>query len=81
MSYVLSEYEAESNQCDSEPNWLMRQWLGFWAWFTEPMPFPRDHWYRQGVVILWDEFDGAGDPALLEGRAGEPVGSRSLPLS
>ena len=54
MSYELSEYEAQSDQYASEPNWLMRLWLSFWAWFTEPMPFPRDHWYRRGFARMVD---------------------------
>jgi len=79
MNYELSEAEARSDECDSEPNWLMRLCLSFWAWFTEPMPFPRDHWYRRRVVIIWDEFECDGDPALPESRAGELVDSQSPP--
>jgi hypothetical protein len=79
MNDELSEYEAQSDSCASEPNWLMRLWLSFWAWLTEPMPFPRDHWDRREVMIIWDEFDCDGDPALPESRAGEPVDSRSPP--
>jgi hypothetical protein len=79
MSDALPETDDDS---DRESNWLMRLWLTFWAWFTEPMPFPRDHWYRRKVVILWalwDEFDCDGDPALPESRAGELVDSQSPP--
>ena len=38
---------------------LMRLWRSFWDWFTEPMPFPRDHWYRREVLVIWEEYFAA----------------------
>jgi hypothetical protein len=55
-------------------------WRRFWDWFLEPMPFPRDHWYRPKVIVIWDEFYRDGDPATPESQAGEPVDSRFPPL-
>jgi len=70
---------------------LQQLWRSLWLWLTEPVPFPRDHWYRPRVRILWEELDreemdgsrleGLGDPATPESRAEEPVDSRSPPPS
>jgi hypothetical protein len=48
---------------------LARLWRSFWQWFAEPVPFPRDHWYRQEVIVLWDmyfEEDAAPQHSIRE---------------
>ena len=76
---MMQDLGHEVVKDDAGPSWLQRSWSSFWAWFTEPMPFPRDHWYGRMVTIIWDEFDREGDPALPESRAEDPVDSRSPP--
>jgi hypothetical protein len=56
---------------------IRRLWQKFWAWFTTPMPFPRDHWFRPKAVILWDEFNRDGDRESSEGDEQAPTPTAS----
>lgn len=55
-------------------------WQLFLDWFMEPMPFPRDHWYRRETPIVRREIDREGDPAIPESRAEELVEGKSPPI-
>ena len=75
MSHELTTNEDASDLADCGSVWITWLCSSFWAWFTEPLPFPRDHWHQGDVVVLWNEFDCDGNPALPQSRVGELAGS------
>ena len=57
-------------------------WQMFWDWLMAPTAFPRDHWDRRRVIVIWDEYSiDEDDLTNSESRAAKPEGDRLLPSS
>lgn len=43
---MLVNLKPAANFKAPRPHWLRRLWSRFRSWLLAPMPFPRDHWYK-----------------------------------